>query len=300
MRVKFPTPSMPDGLDAARQKAVVEKLIGGEYSYAEFTRRSTVAPHLLKLRDILPSDPKAPARGVDIWFVAYGDLKSLDDEKFMERMLNAGRGEGKTNVLKNEDLAKRKITVGDDKREGYVYLELDFLEKVRLKAAGRGYWSRTDESALVAGVIDPRFLRDPEFPNQWQSLNKMSGTLKVSPPSEWSGAAFYLKITRLHEPAGASSSRNTSSSPNRWAGSTAPTCSAPSYPSRSSATSAISAANGRRARESNNCGAGVPPALPTTMQPRRLHHKNQQYLPLHRVLNNIENVPATSPFLRRG
>jgi hypothetical protein len=202
VRAKFPLPSMPDGLDAAKQKAVIQGLIGTDYDYQEFTRKSNVAPQLLKLRDITPSDPKAPARGVDIWFVAYGDLRELNNEKFLDRLVSAGRGEGKGTSLTKDDLAKRNITLLDAKHEGYGFVEFDFLEKVRLKATGRVFWSLAEESAVIAGEIDPRFRDDPQFPNQWQSLTKQGGTQSVGPANPWSGAAFYLRITKLREPAG--------------------------------------------------------------------------------------------------
>lgn len=203
VKAKFPQPSMGDGLDAAKQKAIITELIGNDYSYQEFTRKSNVAPQLLKLRDVTPSDPHAPARGVDVWYVAYGDLKALDNEKFLDRLVSAGRGEGKGMGLTKEDLAKRNITVADDKHEGYGSIEFDFLEKVRLKATGHAYWSRTDESAVIAGEIDPRFRDDATYPNHWQSLSKQGGTQKAGPVNPWSGAGFYMKITKLNEPAGA-------------------------------------------------------------------------------------------------
>ena len=53
-----------------------------------------------------PSDPAAPAKGVDLWFVAHGDFARLDDEKFLERLSNAGRGEGKGRELTKDELAK--------------------------------------------------------------------------------------------------------------------------------------------------------------------------------------------------
>src|SRR5215218_10873944 len=71
-KVKFPAPSMPDGLDAAKQTAVIKGLIDKAYPYDEFTRNSGVAPQLLKIRDL--GDPKALVRGVDVWFLAYGDF----------------------------------------------------------------------------------------------------------------------------------------------------------------------------------------------------------------------------------
>lgn len=202
-RAKFPPPTMPDGLDAAKQKAVIAAVIGGDYPFEEFTRKSTVAPQLIKFRDVKPSDPKAPARGVDVWFVAYGDLKALDDEKFLERLVNAGKGEGRARTLTRDDLAKRKITVADEKKEGYGHVEFPFLEKVHVKATGRAVWTNNGESVVVAAEIDPRFKGDPEFPNQWQSIVKAGGQTKLGPASPWAGAGFYLKITKLAEPAGA-------------------------------------------------------------------------------------------------
>jgi hypothetical protein len=202
-KAKFPPPTMPDGLDAAKQTAVIKKLIGEDVSYDEFVRNSPYAPELLKLRDVTPSDPKAPARGVDVWFTAYGDLKALDDDKFLERLVNTGGGDGKGKGLTKEDLAKRKITVADEKHEAFGHIEFDFLEKVHLKATGRVVWTRNADSVVVAGELDPRFTGDAEFPNQWQSIVKEGGESKLGPASPWSNAAFYLKITKLAEPPGA-------------------------------------------------------------------------------------------------
>ena len=207
LNAKLPPPTMPDGLDAAQQTAAIRALIGSDYSYEEFTRRSVVAPQLLKIRDIIPSDPMASARGVDIWFVAYGDFKSMDDDKFLDRLLGAGRKKGgsanKADGLEREALAKRNITIpeGLQKRERYGFVGFDFLDRVRLRATGRVIWSRTADSVLAAAEIDPRFLGDKEFPNEWQPLTRDGEKVNAGPALPWSGAAFYLKATKLAEPA---------------------------------------------------------------------------------------------------
>lgn len=209
LRAKLPPPTMPDGLDNAKQTALIRGLLGNDYSYEEFTRKSVVAPQLLKIRDITPSDPAAPARGVDVWFVAHGDFKTTEDDKFLDRLLTAGRegggSESKGAAISKEDLAKRNIVVtdADEKRERYGFLGFDFLDRVRLRATGRVFWSRTPESVLAAAVIDPRFVGDREFPNEWRPLAREGGAVKAGEPRPWSGAGFYLKVTRLHEPAGA-------------------------------------------------------------------------------------------------
>jgi hypothetical protein len=205
LRAKLPPPTVPDGLDAAGQRAAIQNLIGTDYSYDEFTRRSVVAPHLLRLRDVKPSDPKAPARGVDVWFVAYGDFKLTEDDKFLDRLLQAGRDGGEGRSLTAADLAKRKIVPppGADKRQDFGHVEFDFLDRVRIRATGRAVWSRTPESVLAAVELDPRFVGDPEFPNEWRPLTKESGEVKAGPPSPYSEAALYVKLTKLAEPADA-------------------------------------------------------------------------------------------------
>ncbi len=205
-KTKFPAPTMADGLTGAQQTAVIKSVIGTDYSYDEFVRDSVVAPQILKIRDIPGGDPKAPARGVDVWFVVHGDFKRLEDDKFLDKLLSSskGSGEGKGKALEAADLAKRKIVIKkeDVKRESYGTLEFDFLEKVRLNATGHAMWSRNKESVLAAAEIDPRFLGDEEFPNQWRSITKVGG-VKIGAPNPWSGAAMYVKVTKLSEPAGA-------------------------------------------------------------------------------------------------
>ena len=201
-KVKLPKPTLPDGLDATKQKAAINALISENYKFDQFTENTNVAPQLLKIRDIKAGEPKLPPRGVDAWFVVHGDLKSLEDDKFLDRMMNSGRGAGQAKQLNGLDLMKRKIVIADAKKESIGHTEFDFLEKVRLRATARVMWTRTADSVVVAGEIDPRFADDDDFPNEWQSIDKGAG-VKLGPKTPWVGAAFYIKITKLAEPAGA-------------------------------------------------------------------------------------------------
>lgn len=204
-KVKFPAPIMPDGLTAAQQKEVIKKLIAGDYSWDDFTRKSVVASQLTKIRDIPGGPDKAQVRGVDVYFVVHGDFKKLQDDKFLDRLVGAGQGTGGTGgELKAADLEQRKIKPpANAKNEGYGFVEFDFLSKVRLKATGHAMWTRTDESVVAAAEIDPRFANDKQFPNEWRPLTNVGGKLQPGNPQPWSGAAMYLKITKLSDPAGA-------------------------------------------------------------------------------------------------
>ena len=205
-RVKLPAPLMPDGLKADAQKAIITKLIGDDYDFDTFTRKSAVAPNILRIREADNTDPKSPARGLDTYFVAYVDLKAFDDERFLERSLNIGKGEGgKAKSVTVEDLKKRGFDSKalEAKQEGFAFIEFDFLDKVRLRVTGHGMATKSNESIVAGAEVDSRFRGDKEFPNEWMSITKEGGETKVSAAQPYGGSGMYVKITKLHEPEGA-------------------------------------------------------------------------------------------------
>jgi hypothetical protein len=202
----LPAPSMPDGLDAQAQNAILKKIAGEDYDLGEMLRKSVYAPQVIRQRNITPSDPKAPARGVDVWFVAHGDLKTLSSKEYLERLLSANKKDGKAHELTAVELAQRGITLQTDgeKHEGYGHIDFPLLERVEIGATGRMYWSRTNDSIVVAGVLDRRFLSDPLFPNQWRRMTRNDdGKFEYGPPEPYDNAGYYVKLTRLVEPKGA-------------------------------------------------------------------------------------------------
>jgi hypothetical protein len=144
-------------------------------------------------------------RTVDVYFVVHGDFQVTADDKSLEKLVDVGKGEGKGKGLTRDELAKRNIDwpPGAEKREGYGQVEFDFLAKVRLKLTGHAMWSRNAESVVAAAEIDPRFQNDAQYPNEWRSLSKDGGQLKVGPANAYGGAGMYLKLTKLAQPAGA-------------------------------------------------------------------------------------------------
>lgn len=200
----LPPPFVPDGLDTGGQRRAIEALLAGNYSWAEFTRPSVVAPYILRIADVTPSDPAAPTRRVDVAFLVHGDFTATEDEAFLERLLGVGREGGTGRTLSREDVAKRGIESepGLENRESFGRVEFDFLDRVRLGVTGRAIWSRTGESVVAAARIDPRFRDDPDFPNRWRPLSKSRGELTAGEPRPYDTAGLYLKVTRLAEPKG--------------------------------------------------------------------------------------------------
>ena len=205
IKVPLPAPTMADGLDARAQKAVLQAVAGDDYPVEELLRPSFVSPQVFRLRDVHPSDPQAPAHTMDVWFVAYGDLRTVAAKDFRERLLKAKQGEGKAQELKPADLTRRSITPPKDvKHESFGHIEFHFLDRVEIAVTGHSFWSQTADSILIASKIDSRFRDDAEFPNRWRPLRRdADGKFQPGPPQPYDGAGYYIKVTRLAEPRGA-------------------------------------------------------------------------------------------------
>jgi hypothetical protein len=174
---------------------------GDAYPLDELTRNSIVAPHILKFRDIDLGDKNAIGRGVDLWFIAYGNLDKLTAKQLQAQFV-ANRKDNKVTDIKEADLTRRgiKLRKEDGLEESYVHVVGPLLDRVQISAANQTVISRAKDSIVLAGRLDPRFNKDADFPNQWRSID-VNGQLGAV--QSYEGVGLYLRLTRLHEPAGA-------------------------------------------------------------------------------------------------
>lgn len=201
--LKLPSPSMADGLDKDAQLKVLKQLAGDDYPLDELLRPSIVAPQVIKFRDLDAEAAGARGRAVDLWFIAHGKLELLETKNLQGQF---GGGNNKLTQLKAADLVKRKLkTKSDDAlEETYGHVVGVLLDRVQVASTNHAMISRTKDSILLASRLDPRFTQDAEFPNQWRSITvEVNGKTTLGPVKPYEGAAMYLKLTRLHEPAGA-------------------------------------------------------------------------------------------------
>lgn len=209
VKVTLPPPTMADGLDAAAQQNIIRTLTGSESTYRQFMRNSVVTKHILHMDEI--EQDRAPARRADVWFVAYGDLDILANQEFLESLVAANEDEdnrlhGEGHQLTAEELAERGIELvpAEPDREQYGYGAYRLMKRVEVHGTIRTFWSRTDESILFAGELDPRFSSDDEFLNHWRPLDRNeTGELVAGGPQPYGGMGMYMKITQLKEPKGA-------------------------------------------------------------------------------------------------
>ncbi len=210
-RVKLPEPWLPDGLDAAAQRAALERMAGPR-PVDQLLRDSVVAPFVFTMGDVEGAEGAGTMRRVDVWFVAYGDLEKLAERETIDQLVESVQTQGPSDlpqrhgVLDEEEMRRRGLFVPDteDRKQRFAYATVGLLDRVLLSATQQVVLTRRQESVLAAGMIDPRFTDDTEYPNQWRPIERdPSGRFIPGEPQPYSAAAFYVKVTRLKEPAGA-------------------------------------------------------------------------------------------------
>ena len=210
--VKLPAPEVPDGLDAAAVRAAIQRIAGPTRRVDDLLRDSVVAPFVMRMGEAEPAPGRPPMRTLDVWFIAHGDFDKLDSEEALRQFGNRLAGESRgdlaeaAGVLDAKQLQARGLSVDDtdDRRERFIHAATPLFDRVLVRATQRVVVTRTDESVLVAGAIDPRFTGDADFPNEWRPLTRLpSGEFEQGDAQPYASAGFYAKLTRLKEPAGA-------------------------------------------------------------------------------------------------
>ncbi|MBX3413406.1 MAG: hypothetical protein KF708_12020 [Pirellulales bacterium] len=206
--ISLTPPLLSAGADATAAKAAIGELVKPSYSFQQFSRKSAVAPQILHVELL---DGEAPARRVDVYFIAYGSLDELAQGDVPSRLLHAEEPNedvgGQGSALDEAALAARGIELPpkDERREEFAHGSFTLLKKVEIEGTVRSAWSRAGKSLVAALELDPRFARDADFPNRWRALERDAAG-RLEPTGDWQpygGVGGYVQLTELSEPPGA-------------------------------------------------------------------------------------------------
>ncbi|HEV3003549.1 MAG TPA: hypothetical protein VGX78_03770, partial [Pirellulales bacterium] len=208
--IQLPPPTLTDKLDADEQRAALDKITDANHTLDKLLGRSVNAPFVLKRSAEATKDAEQTAQRVDLWFFVHAELEEVASQDFVRRWSDLAGGKEssddlpvRSGELSPQEIAERKLKAEADSGEHYLYSTINLLDRVRVSATRRAVVSRSDGSLLVAARVDSRFDDDPEYPNQWQPLvRNEAGKLSAQEPRPYPGAAFYVKVTKLAEPAG--------------------------------------------------------------------------------------------------
>jgi hypothetical protein len=207
VRIKLPQPTMPDGADAAARKAAYATFVDENKNPLDaLMMPNTTAPFEIRVRDVDTGDPNVTVKGVDMWFFVHSKFDAVLQPEFRRTLMRLAQGSFKHRDLSAEDLQKRKIVLEPNagiEEQGYVQRIFTLFDKVEVNETNLITITRTADSLVVATMLDPRFVGDPEFPCQWKPLTiNEDGSLEAGAPKPYSGFGYYLKATRLAEPEG--------------------------------------------------------------------------------------------------
>ena len=97
---KLPAPAMTDALDAASQKAAMEKISGGRYTFEDLMQKTTSAPVMIRIRTLKAAEGEsATIRAIDVWFVAYGKWETLNSKDFLDSLAKSKDTEGENRMF---------------------------------------------------------------------------------------------------------------------------------------------------------------------------------------------------------
>jgi hypothetical protein len=206
---KLRPPIMANGLDAADQLAAIAKVAGARYPLKDVLKNDYYAPVVTKVRDAKRPEGEDPAiRIIDVWFVAQGDWDTLVSKDFLESTTATEKGKSdivqKSGALTEQETQKRNLTARTtaDFEQRFLYSTFWLFDRVQVSATRSSTLIRQKEMILAAGRIDPRFNKDPDYPNQWRPLLRdAQANIKPGSAHPFTRVGGYAKITRLKDPA---------------------------------------------------------------------------------------------------
>lgn len=202
-RVTLPRPSLSEGASAAEQRRLIAELPGNR-PYDDMVRNAIVAPFAMRIEEA--ENPGGdPLRRVDVWFVAYGELRQFFDERQAASLVQWVGTEKKPSssaVISTDELRRHSIVplVGDHIREQFVFRQGILFDRVRVGATYRVMTTLEPGAVVIAAAIDSRFNDDEKYPNFWQSITESS---EPAPRQRYVTAGAYCKVSPLAEPKGA-------------------------------------------------------------------------------------------------
>lgn len=193
--IPLPAPFFADGLTLAQQRSILQNLPGRTQEVDELLRPSAVAPFIVKFTDLPVKNSQMPLRAIDLVFVTPGTLDKLAQSDVLDRLLNSGRTDATIQPLTQAPQG----VAGRAAQEAQAHVAMPLMDKVQLEGTIHTMWTRTKDSLLLAGQLDPRYTSDSKFPNRWRLLKRdAEGKLLPQPTgTPYEAAAFYFKFTPL-------------------------------------------------------------------------------------------------------
>jgi len=197
--------TLRDNMSAEEQHEAITKILGS-LEEERFMRRSIVSPFVFDLRSISKLEQGGHRQQLDVWFVAHGQLKDIEEKKMIDDLTGpeAKQTPGLPEVaraLTEAEMQSRNLPFGeqpDGKSHSYGIMGANVLDKVFVTGITKSEYKRTNNSITLLLSLDPTLLNDSQFPARWHSITKTdAGDFQLGDARDYSDLLAAIKVTPL-------------------------------------------------------------------------------------------------------
>jgi len=197
--------TLRDNLSAAEQRAAIIQILGS-LEEERFMRRSIVSPFVFDLRSVSKLEQGGHRQQLDVWFVAHGQLKDIEEKKMIDDLTGpeAKQTPGLPEVaraLTEAEMQSRNLPFGeqpDGTSHSYGIMGANVLDKVFVTGITKSEYKRTDDSITLLLSLAPTLMNDSQFPARWHSITKTdAGDFQLGDARDYSDLSAVIKVTPL-------------------------------------------------------------------------------------------------------
>lgn len=206
--VKLAAPLVTPAMTAEEQRAALSELVGAR-RLDQYTSDSVVAPIKLSVDTVRETPSGDKVRGLDLWFVARGDLDLVHEKELLGDVLSPGGktrapddegGEGFETYVKPLDPPADDappVQPGELVTNVYKY-RFPVIEKVVVSGLVRGDGLELDGALVESAVTPEELLESPEHPTRWREIPmRATSDEQLGAPLPFRGFVGYVHATEL-------------------------------------------------------------------------------------------------------
>jgi hypothetical protein len=196
---------MNPGMSADEQRSALVT-IAGDMELDRFAKKSVVSPFHFKINSVADLPDRGAIQQLDLWFVAHGKLKDIDDRKLFEELVVPSKSKvngltEEARALTNQELTDRNLPENKEAGESqvlYGVLRTNVLDKVYVTGITFSQSESLSDKLTMAFQLDQKLKDDSLLPARWYPLKEdEAGEAKLGDGSQYTVAAAYAQATPL-------------------------------------------------------------------------------------------------------
>ena len=197
--IRLAPPSIDGSMDKKSRQQALSTIAGG-IGWERFSRKSVVAPIEIDLEYVRDDDGRRIGHLVYVAFVAHCELDQLRGRERIRQLMGWADNEPDPTRYGAEEISEDQFgawNIGTNDRK-YAHVQIPLLDRILVHAVIASQHQESGEDVNVSWEVDPGFGK-PNAQRPWNHWSRLDAN--DSPSQPYQGAAGYVHVTRLDEPA---------------------------------------------------------------------------------------------------